>query len=118
MTEEEARAARKSFRILRWPVAENDRAQAERRTMGHAKALVTGRGKILGCAIAAPAAGELITPWVLAVSKGLKVSDLAGVVFPYPTLSEITKRMAIEHLRPATRNPWLRRVITVARRLG
>jgi pyruvate/2-oxoglutarate dehydrogenase complex dihydrolipoamide dehydrogenase (E3) component len=116
--EEEARAAHRAIRILRWPMAENDRAQAERRTIGHAKAIVTRRGKILGCAIAAPRAGELILPWVLAVAKGMKASDLAGLVFPYPTLSEISKRAAVEHLRPATQNRWLRRAIALARRLG
>jgi pyruvate/2-oxoglutarate dehydrogenase complex dihydrolipoamide dehydrogenase (E3) component len=118
MTEEEARESRTAFRILRWPVAENDRAQAERRTGGHVKALVTARGKILGCSIAASQAGDLIVPWALALSKGLKVQDLAGLVFPYPTLSEVTKRAAVEFLRPSAQSPWVRRVIGFARRFG
>ena len=39
------------------------------------------------------------------VAKGLKVQDLAGLVFPYPTLSEVSKRAAVEFLRgrPETR---------------
>ena len=118
LSEEEARAKHRQVRILRWPVAENDRAQAERATDGHIKALVTGRGKILGCAIAAPHAGELIVPWALAMSKGLKVQDLAGLVFPYPTFSEVTKRAAVEFIRPGARNPWVRRLIGAVRRLG
>ena len=117
-SEEEARAKHKAIRILRWPVAENDRAQAERATEGHVKAIVTPRGTILGCAIAARHAGDLIVPWALALSKGLKVQDLAGVVFPYPTLSEVTKRAAVEFLRPSAQNPWVRRLIGVARRFG
>ena len=99
-------------------MAENDRAQAERATEGHVKALVTARGKILGCAIAAPHAGELIVPWALAMSKGLKVQDLAGLVFPYPTFSEVTKRAAVEFIRPGAENPWVRRLVAAARRLG
>ena len=118
LTEEEARESRTAFRILRWPVAENDRAQAERRTAGHVKALVAARGKILGCAIAGSQAGDLIVPWALALSKGLKVQDLAGLVFPYPTLSEVTKRAAVEFLRPSAQSPWVRRVIGFARRFG
>jgi pyruvate/2-oxoglutarate dehydrogenase complex dihydrolipoamide dehydrogenase (E3) component len=118
MTEEEARESRMAFRILRWPVAENDRAQAERRTAGHVKALVTSRGKILGCAIASSQAGDLIVPWALAIQKGLKVQDLAGLIFPYPTLSEVTKRAAVEFLRPSAQNPWVRRAIGFARRFG
>jgi pyruvate/2-oxoglutarate dehydrogenase complex dihydrolipoamide dehydrogenase (E3) component len=118
LTEEEARAKRSAIRILRWPVAENDRAQTERATEGHVKAVVTSGGKILGCAIAAPHAGELIVPWALAISKGMKVQDLAGLVFPYPTFSEVTKRAAVEFLRPSAQNPWLRRFIGVMRRFG
>jgi pyruvate/2-oxoglutarate dehydrogenase complex dihydrolipoamide dehydrogenase (E3) component len=118
LSEEEARAKHRNVRILRWPVAENDRAQAERATDGHVKALVTGRGKILGCAIAAPHAGELIVPWALAISKGLKVQDLAGLVFPYPTFSEVTKRAAVEFIKPGAQNPWVRRLVGAVRRLG
>lgn len=118
LSEEEARAGHRSIRILRWPYTENDRAQAERATRGHVKAIVTPRGKILGCTIAGALAGELIVPWGLAINKGLRVQDLAGLVFPYPTFSEVTKRTAVEFLRPTARNPWLRRVLGVARRFG
>jgi pyruvate/2-oxoglutarate dehydrogenase complex dihydrolipoamide dehydrogenase (E3) component len=82
------------------------------------KALVTRRGKILGCAIAAAQAGDLIVPWALAMAKRLKVQDLAGLVFPYPTLSEVTKRVAVEFLRPSAESPWLRRAIAFGRRFG
>lgn len=30
-------------------------------------------------------------PWVLAMTKGLKVSDLASLVYPYPIFSEVTE---------------------------
>ena len=118
LSEEEARASGKAFRVLRWPFAENDRARTERATRGHVKAIVTPRGKVLGCAIAGAHAGELIVPWALAIAKGLKVQDLAGLVFPYPTYSEVTKRAAVEFLRPSAQNPLLRRILGVVRRLG
>jgi pyruvate/2-oxoglutarate dehydrogenase complex dihydrolipoamide dehydrogenase (E3) component len=118
LSEEEVRAKTKAFRVLRWPVAENDRAQTERATQGHVKALVTPRGRILGCTIASPHAGELIVPWALAMRKGLKVQDLAGLVFPYPTYSEVTKRAAVEFLRPSAQNPILQRIMGLVRRFG
>lgn len=118
LAEEDARAAKKSFRILRWAFADNDRARAEGETQGHVKAIVTPRGRVLGCTIVGPKAGELIMPWVLAVSRRLKASDLAGLVYPYPTLSEVTRGAAVEFLKPATQNPWLRRMIGLVRRLG
>ena len=118
LSEAEARARSLAFRILRWPVAENPRAVAERRTQGHAKAIVTPRGRILGCAIAAPRAGELIAPWALAMAKNLKVQDLANLVLPSATFSEVTRRTAVEYLRPAAQSPWLRRAAALVRRFG
>lgn len=118
LTEAEARERHGAIRILRWSFSENDRARAEGATEGHVKAIATPRGKILGCAIAGAHAGELIMPWVLAMAKGLTVSDLAGLVYPYPTFSEVTKNTAVEFLKPSAQNPWLRRVIGLLRRLG
>jgi pyruvate/2-oxoglutarate dehydrogenase complex dihydrolipoamide dehydrogenase (E3) component len=118
LSEEEARARHKQIRVLRWAVEENDRAQAERRVAGHVKAIVAANGRILGCAIAAPGAGELISLWTLAISKGMKAQDLAGIVIPYPTYSEISKRAAVEFLRPAASGKWVRGAIRLLRRLG
>jgi pyruvate/2-oxoglutarate dehydrogenase complex dihydrolipoamide dehydrogenase (E3) component len=118
LTEAGAREKHGAIRILRWSFADNDRARAEAATGGHVKAVVTPGGRILGCAIAGAHAGELIMPWVLAMTKGLKVSDLASLVYPYPTFSEVTKSTAVEFLRPSAQNPWLRRVIGLLRRLG
>ena len=101
LSEEEARKRHGRIRILRWPFAENDRALAERETQGHLKAIVAGSGRILGCAIAGKGAGDLIVPWALAIAKGMKAQDLAGLVFPYPTVSEVSKRAAVEFLRPS-----------------
>jgi pyruvate/2-oxoglutarate dehydrogenase complex dihydrolipoamide dehydrogenase (E3) component len=117
-TEAEAKSEHKSIRILRWSFADNDRARIERKTSGHVKAVVSTHGRILGCTIVGPGAGELIMPWVLAMTHGLKVSDLAGAVYPYPSLSEVTRSTAVEFLKPSTQNPWLRRVVGLVRRLG
>jgi len=57
-------------------------------------------------------------PWVPAMTRGLKVSHLAGLVYPYPTFSEATRGAAVEFLTPASRNPWVRRLMSLARRLG
>ena len=65
LTEAEARAAGHEVRMLRWPLAENDRAQAERRTEGLVKLVTTRRGRVLGAGILAPHAGEMIGLWTL-----------------------------------------------------
>jgi len=94
LSEAAARQAHGKIRILRWPFAENDRAQAERRTDGFIKVIATPRGKILGASMVGAHAGEGILPWVLALSKGFGLSAMAGVIAPYPTLGEISKRVA------------------------
>jgi hypothetical protein len=50
--------------------------------------------------------------------EGIEVSDLAGLVYPYPTFSDVTKSTAVEFLRPWAQNPWLRRPIGFLRRIG
>ncbi len=89
-----ARQAHGKIRILRWPFAEVDRALAERRTDGFIKVIATPRGKILGATIVGAHAGEGILPWVLALTKGLNLSHMAQIIAPYPTLGEISKRVA------------------------
>ena len=51
-------------------------------------------GTIIGATIVGRSAGELILPWVLAVKKKLAVGDMASIIAPYPTLSEVSKRVA------------------------
>ncbi len=92
MNEAQAREAHGEIRILRWPFAENDRAQAERDTDGLVKAITAKNGRVLGASILGANAGELILPWVMAVGQGMKASKLAGLIAPYPTRSEVTKR--------------------------
>ena len=71
-----------------------------------------------GAAIVGEHAGELIQPWVLAMSQGIKVSALAGMIAPYPTLGEASKRAASSFYMPmlfSARTKWLVRLLA---RLG
>jgi pyruvate/2-oxoglutarate dehydrogenase complex dihydrolipoamide dehydrogenase (E3) component len=118
LTEAEARARGIAIGVLRWPYHENDRAQAERETVGHIKIVTDGRGKIVGATIVGEAAGELITAWTLAISRGLNIRAVAGMIVPYPTLAEIGKRAAVTYFLPSLTNVWVRRIITLLRRFG
>lgn len=118
MTEAEARGSHKRLRILRWPYAENDRAQAEHATEGLIKIVTDRKGRILGASIVGANAGEMIHFWALAVAKGMGVRDIAAYVAPYPTLSEIGKRAAITYFLDATRRPAVRRLIRALRVFG
>jgi pyruvate/2-oxoglutarate dehydrogenase complex dihydrolipoamide dehydrogenase (E3) component len=93
MTEAEARAAGHRVAILRWPLADNDRAVAERDTVGLVKLVVAG-GRVLGAGILAPNAGEMISLWTLAIAQRVKLGALASLIVPYPTRAEAGKRAA------------------------
>ncbi|HZL39754.1 MAG TPA: FAD-dependent oxidoreductase [Pseudolabrys sp.] len=118
LTEAQAHARGIKMRILRWPYHDNDRAQAERETRGHIKVITTTKGKILGASIVGAQAGELIAMWTLAVAQGLNIRSLTGIALPYPTLSEIGKRAAIDYFTPSLTSPWVRRIIAWLRIFG
>ncbi|MCB1739497.1 MAG: FAD-dependent oxidoreductase [Gammaproteobacteria bacterium] len=83
-----------AVRVLRSSFEDNDRARAERAGPGQIKLVLGRRGRLLGATIVGARAGELLAPWVLALEKGLKLSDMAGTIVAYPTLAEIGKRVA------------------------
>ena len=99
VTEAEARAAGHHVEVLRWPLADNDRAQTERDPAGLVK-LVVERGRVIGAGILAPHAGEMITAWTLAIARRMPLSALAGLIVPYPTRSEAAKRAAGASILP------------------
>jgi len=118
LSEAEARKRGIKIRILRWPYHDNDRAQTERETHGHIKVITKTNGKIIGTTIVGAQAGELISAWSLAIAQGLNIRALTNLVVPYPTLSEIGKRAAIDYFTPSLTSPWVRRIITWLRIFG
>ena len=106
-----AAAEGRKVEVLRWAFADNDRARTERRTEGLVKAVVSPRGRVLGGAIVGAHAGELILPWVLAVERRLKLGALANLVAPYPTLGEVTKRVAGSWFTPRLFSARTRRLV-------
>ena len=79
--------------VLRSDFDENDRALAERKDKGFVKVIAVS-GRPVGATIVGPQAGELIAFWALAIAQRTKLSAIAGVILPYPTLSESAKRVA------------------------
>ena len=100
LTEDLARQRGVAVQAVRWSFQENDRAQAERETAGFVKALVDRRGRIHGATIVGERAGELIQPWVLAISSGVKIGAIAQLIAPYPTFGEVSKRAAGSYYTP------------------
>jgi len=90
---------------LRWPFSENDRAVAERSTEGLIKISTKKNGVVLGASIVGKNAGELLLPWVMAVKERKKIADIATLIAPYPTYSEVSKRVAGSFFTPKLFSP-------------
>lgn len=118
LSEAEAVKRAKKISVLRWPYRENDRARTEGKTTGHVKVVMSRDGKILGAGIVGTQAAELLQLWSLAISKGLNIKDVSGWVAPYPTLSEINKKLGQSYYVAKATNPTLRKVIGFLARFG
>jgi pyruvate/2-oxoglutarate dehydrogenase complex dihydrolipoamide dehydrogenase (E3) component len=117
LTEAEARAAGLSVSVLRWPLADNDRAVAECDITGLVK-LIVARGRVVGAGILAPGAGEMIGTWTLAIGERTRMSRLAGMIVPYPTRAEAAKRAAGTLYAPKLFSARTKRVVRWLQRLG
>ena len=117
-TEADARKAHGDVTVLRFPYHENDRAIAERTTEGFVKVVTSKKGKILGASIVGAHAGELLQPWVLAMSSGLKIGAMAGMIVAYPTLGEINKRAAGSFYTPKVFGDGMKRAVRFLARFG
>ena len=100
MTEAEARERGLRVEIVRFDFANLDRAVTDGETAGLIKLVVARGGRVLGVSIVGAHAGELILPWVMAIDRRIALSAVAGLVAPYPTLSEISKRAAGAYYAP------------------
>ncbi len=118
LSEQDARAQYRDITVTRWPLLENDRARAEHKTEGLIKVVTSKRGKILGVCIVCENAGLLIQPWILAINSGLKMRDMASHIAPYPTLGEISKRVAGKYFADDLFAPRTQKLVRFLSRFG
>jgi pyruvate/2-oxoglutarate dehydrogenase complex dihydrolipoamide dehydrogenase (E3) component len=76
------------------PMERVDRAVTENDTDGFIKVVHEKDGTVLGATVVAEQAGEAIHEWALAISNGLKMSDLASTIHVYPTYSIADQQLA------------------------
>ena len=115
LTAGEAGAAGERSEVFRSDLGDLDRAIVDGATAGFCKIVARRNGTILGATIVGRGAGELIMELALAMRHGIKLGQLAGAIFPYPTMSEIVKRTADSWYRArygdTSRGRVLRRLI-------
>jgi pyruvate/2-oxoglutarate dehydrogenase complex dihydrolipoamide dehydrogenase (E3) component len=113
----EAKARFPDCEVVESRFQENDRARAERAEEGLIRIAVGRNGHILGVAIVGRGAGDLLAPWCLAIRRGLKLSALADLLLPYPTLGEISKHAAGRYYAPRLFGAGTRRLVGALLRL-
>ncbi len=100
LTEAQAKKEHGSrLEVVRFHFSHNDRAIAERKTRGLIKVMVV-KGRPVGASIAGEQAGELINLWALVIANKMKMSQVAAMVAPYPTIGELNKRAAGAYFSP------------------
>jgi pyruvate/2-oxoglutarate dehydrogenase complex dihydrolipoamide dehydrogenase (E3) component len=106
--------------VYRWPFAETEKAHAAAPgpANGHIKVIVASNGRVLGAGIIGPQASELIAPWQLAIAKKLKISDMAELIVPHPSFSEVSRRASLLYYSVKLHSSLLQSVIGLLRKLG
>ncbi|MSO55295.1 MAG: dihydrolipoamide dehydrogenase [Rhodospirillales bacterium] len=100
LSEDDARRQGVKLRVLRWALADTDRAQADGTLDGHVKVVATPKGRIHGAGIVGPAADEMINLWTLAIRNRIKLDGVAETIVPYPTLSSASRHAAGSFVTP------------------
>ncbi|MCK8784682.1 FAD-dependent oxidoreductase [Roseomonas sp. NAR14] len=134
LTEAAARAAgHDGLRLLRWPLAETDRAVAENggaenggaesggagggAAGGLVKLVATPKGRLLGAGLLAPEAGEMAGLFAALLGRRLPLGALAGLALPWPVFTEAARRAAGEFYAPRLLSPLSRRLVGLLRYL-
>lgn len=97
-----SQAAEKGDEVITYTaqMSEIDRAVLEEETDGFARVhVMRSSGRLLGATMVSSHAGESISEMALAITSGLKMSDIGATIHPYPTQAEIWKRLANAHLK-------------------
>ena len=99
LTEAEARKAHSNVTVQRIDLKAMDRAVTDGATEGFLK-LMIHKGRPIGVTLVGNHAGDHIGFWALALSVKVRLSAVAGIVAPYPTVGEISKRAAGAYFSP------------------
>ncbi len=98
LNEKTAKKNKIKHTVIKSTFKAQDRALTESATSGFIKILLDKKGKILGCQIINPRAGEMIREWQLAMAQNISLSKIARSTFIYPTFGEISKWAPGSHL--------------------
>jgi pyruvate/2-oxoglutarate dehydrogenase complex dihydrolipoamide dehydrogenase (E3) component len=92
------------------PLSDVDRAVVDDDTDGFVR-VHHERGRVRGCTIVAPHAGEMIGEAVYVITHSGTLADLSATIHPYPTVAEALRKAGDAYRRQAL-TPFVRRLLT------
>ncbi len=96
MTEEEAKAAGREYRVGKFPFSANGRAKAMGEADGFVKVLADAKtDRVIGLHLLGPRASDMIAEAALAMEFQGSAEDIARTVHAHPTLPEAVKEAAL-----------------------
>lgn len=118
LTEQQAKAQYgAALTVIRQEFHHNDRALATGKAKGFLKLMLV-KSRPVGVTIVGAGAGEMIGLWALVMASNLKINAVAGMILPYPTLGEMSKRAAGAYFAPKLfANPWVKRIVAMVQRI-
>ncbi|MBD3244674.1 MAG: NAD(P)/FAD-dependent oxidoreductase [Candidatus Moranbacteria bacterium] len=99
-----------NFKVLTNDFKQDDRAIIEDYPSSYLK-LFVAKNKILGGAMIAPNAGELVQELILANSSGVKISEIFDKIYPYPTATRVNKSTVTALFSQKLKKTWLRKLL-------
>ncbi len=97
LTEQDARQQNIPYEVVRFDLAELDRAIVDGANAGFIKVLtVPGKDRILGAVIVGARAGDMLAEFTLAMKHGLGLRAILQTIHPYPGWTEANKAIAGE----------------------
>lgn len=115
LTEEEARMSNRGIKVYKTAYAAVNRAITDGAEKGLIKIITDKKNYIIGAHIAGAQAAEIMQGFLIAKSLKIPLPKLASVLFIYPTLSELVRKIAAQPLRAKAGQPFIKAVLKLLR---
>ena len=115
LTEEEARQKHKKINVYTSKYSNNDRKVTDVLDEGFVKIITDNKERILGAHITGFQAAEIMQGLIIAKAMKVKLSKLGGLLYMYPTLSELVKKTAAQSLVAKGSNPVVKLLLKMLR---
>lgn len=90
----------------------NDKAIICKANIGRIK-LFIAKKKIIGATVLAPHAGEFISELALAINMQARVEDLVMTLHPYPTFSQLNRRVINRYINQQGISRYITKILTI-----